>query len=243
MKRALSLLIGIVFLSGCAGVPIRTSSQFASYFHGPEKTVTVVPITIKFYKLTAGGVSEEMDEWDTQSDVLFKTEIMTQLDPSLKIKIKILEENNLAPDLKAFLNEQTGLYRAISQSIIMHTFMEGSIFPLKLKNFDYTLGPQLGRFNDFIPTDSLLFISGTRTYWTGGRVFLGVCGVLLGAATGVTVLPCSVPDWVSAALVDSKTGNVIWFRYMGAPNSAVGDLRDNDTVSKTVTYLFKDLDK
>lgn len=243
MKKILSLLISIVFLSGCAGIPTRKHSQFTNYFQGEEKSITVVPITIKFSKLTAGGVSEQMDEWDMQSDALFKTAIMEKLDPSSKIKIKFLEENSLAPDLKTFLDEETGLYRAISESIIVHTYMPGYIFPLKLKSFDYTLGPQFSRINNFISTDVFLFISGTRTYWTGGRVFLGVCGALFGAATGVTVLPGSVPDWVSAALVDSKTGNVIWFRYMGAPNTTVGDLRDKDTVSQTVSYLFKEIDK
>ncbi len=239
MKKIFSLLIGIVFLSGCAGIPTRKHSQFTNYFQGEEKSIIVVPITIKFYKLTAGGVPEEIDEWDMQSDALFKTAIMEKLDYSKKIKI--LEENSLSPELKEFLNEQTGLYRAVAESIITHTYMEGSTFPLKLKNFDYTLGPELNRINDFIPSDTLLFISGTTTYWTGGRVFLGICGALLGAATGITVLPGDVPDWISAALVDSKTGNVIWFRYMGAPYMQISDLRNKDIVSKTVDYLFKEL--
>lgn len=241
MKKILSLLIGIIFLSGCAAIPTRKNSQFTNYFQGEEKSITAVPITIKFYKLTAGGVPEEMDEWDMQSDALFKKTIMEKLDSSTKMKIKFLDENTLSPDLKVFLNEQTGLYRAVSQSIIAHTYMEGSIFPLKLKNFDYTLGSQLSHIRDFISTDTILFISGTTTYWTGGRVFLGVCGVLLGAATGITVLPGDVPDWISVALVDSKTGNIIWFRYMGVPYIQIGDLRNKDIVSKTVDYLFKEL--
>ena len=242
IKKILTLLLAI-FIGGCAAAPIRTHSQYADYFKGEEKSVTVMPISIKFFKLTAGGVPEQMDEWDAQSDALFKTAFMDKLDPSPKMKIKILEENSLTPDLKDFLNEQAGLYRAISESIIMHTYFDGMTFPLKLKNFDYTLGPKLSQISDFIPSDTLLFISGTRTYWTGGRVFLGVCGALLGAATGVMVLPGSVPDWVSAALVDSKTGNVVWFRYMGMPNCSIGDLRDKEIIFQSVDYLFKDFIK
>lgn len=244
LKKLLSLLIFAIFLGGCAGVPIRTHPQFTGYFKGEEeKTVTVAPISIKFYKLTAGGVCEQMDEWDIESDALFKTAIIENLEPSPRIKIKILEENNLTPDLKTFLDEQTGLYRAIAQSVISHTYMPVFTFPLKLKNFDYTLGPDLNRINDYISTDTLLFISGTTTYWTGGRVLLGVCGVLLGAATGVVVLPGDSPDWISVALVDSKTGNVIWFRYLGAPNYQIGDLRNKDGVSKTIKYLFNKIDE
>lgn len=237
------LLIFIIFLAGCAYVPVRKNSRFDNYFQEEEKVVSLAPITIKFYKLTAGGVPEQIDEWDMQSDALFKTAINEKLDPSSRIKIKILEESELNPDLKDFLDEQTALYRAVSQSIIAHTYMPGNIFPRKLKNFDYTLGPQLNRINDFFSCDTLLFISGTTTYWTGGRVFLGVCGALLGAATGVMVLPGDVPDWVSVALVDSKTGDIIWFRYMGAPNCQIGDLRDKKTVNNTVNYLFREIVK
>lgn len=242
-RKNFILLIFIIFLGGCAGVPIRTHSQFDSYLQGPEKTVILMPIDIKFYKLTAGGVPEQMDEWDMQSDTLFKNAIMNKLDPSPKIKIKILEEDKLDSNFKKFLDEQNGLYRAVAGSIISHTYTEGNIFPNKLKFFDYTLGPELNRFNEFMPTDSLLFVSGTRTYWTGGRVFLAILGACVGGATGVVVLPGSAPDWVSVSLVDSKTGNILWFRYLGAPSSTIGDLREEKVVSQSVDYLFDDLIK
>ncbi|MFH1199348.1 MAG: hypothetical protein V1650_04245 [Candidatus Omnitrophota bacterium] len=236
------LILGIVLLiGGCAGVGVRTNQRFASYFQGQEKTVTLMPIEIKFYKLTAGGVQEQMDEWDIQSDMLFESAIMEKIDPSPKVKINKLGENSISPDFKEFLDEENGLYRAIAASVISHTYLEGSIFPNKLKSFDYTLGPDLARFNDFVPTDALLFISGTRTYWTGGRMFLAACGILAGAATGVTIIPGGVPDWVSVSLVDAKTGDIIWFKHMGPPYFTVGDLRNAEVVASTVDYLFKDL--
>jgi hypothetical protein len=239
--KILIVITSLLILNGCAGIPVRTHPQFLGYFQGEEKAITVMPIDIKFYKLTAGGVPEQMDEWDVQSDTLFKKAIMDKLDPSLRFKIKILEDSDLDPKFKDFLDEQNGLYRAIAGSIIFHTYMPGSIFPNKLKNFDYTLGSALSRINDFYPSDTLLFFSGTRTFWTGGRVLLATWGMLLGAATGVVVVPGSAPDWVAVSLVDAKTGNIIWFRYIGAPFSTVGDLRNEEAVSDTIDYLFRDL--
>lgn len=244
-KNKFIIFISLLFLGGCAGVPIRTHQQFNAYFKeaNVERTITVMPIDIKFYKLTAGGVPEQMDEWDIQSDSLFKKAVIEKLDSSSKIKIKILEENKLASNLKNFLDEENGLYRAIAQSIFLHTYIPGNIFPNKINHFDYTLGPKLSYINEFLPTDALLFISGSRAFWTGGRILLATWGFLLGAATGVYSVPGSVPDWIAVALVDAKSGDILWFRYMGTQNTTVGDLREEKVVSDTVEYLFKDFDK
>jgi len=241
MRKKLALGLLLFFISGCAGAPVRMQPQFQTYFDTPpEKIVTVAPIDIKFYKLTAGGVSEQMDEWDKRSDQLFEKEIIAKLDASPKIKINILEEDKFKPDFKKFLDEQYGLYRAISQSIIIHTYVPMSTFPLKLKNFDYTFGPDIGNINSHYPTDAILFFSGSRTYWTGGRILLATFGVVTAAATGVAVIPASVPDWVAVALVDAKTGNVLWFRYVGGVDQQIGDLRNEKYVGDIVNYLFRD---
>lgn len=243
MQKNLVIAFLAFFLAGCAGAAVRTHSQFRDYFNAPEKAVTVMPIDIKFYKLTAGGVAEQMDEWDRHSDELFKKEIIARLDPSPKIKINILDENNVTPDFKKFLDEENGLYRAISQSIISHTYFAGNTFPLKLKSFDYTFGPDLCGINSFCPTDTILFFSGSRTFWTGGRVFLAAFGILAGAATGVTVIPAGIPDWVAVSLVDAKTGNVLWFRFIGGPDQQIGDLRNAKVVADTVNFLFRNLEE
>jgi hypothetical protein len=242
MKKLFVLMvICFICLSGCASVPIRRHSQFDNYFSTGEKTVTLMPIDIKFYKLTAGGMSEQMDEWDADSDELFKAALMERLDISPKIRISIFDEGKINNDQKKFLETQNGLYRAVAQSIILHTYTPGCLFPNKISSFDYTLGRDLSQVNDFMHTDALLFLSGSRTYWTGGRVFLACWGVLLSSVSGVAVLPASVPDWVAASLVDAKTGNVIWFRYVGLPGNQIGDLRNERVVENTVDYLFKDL--
>jgi hypothetical protein len=56
-------------------------------------------------------------------------------------------------------------------------------------------------------------------------------------------VPIGAPDWIAVALIDVKTGDILWFRYMGAPFTTVGDLREKNVASQTVEYLFKDFGK
>lgn len=235
------LLAFLFVIQGCISAPIRTNPQFKNYFQGEgvEKTITVMPIDIKFYKLTSGNIPEEMDEWDRQSDALFEKAITEKLDPLAKIRINMFQQNGLDDKWKDFIAEQNGLYRAVAQSIIVYS----GFFPEKKKNFDYTLGSDISRIDEISKTDALLFFNGLRSYWTGGRIMMALWGIAIGAVTGVTYTPGHVPDWLSVSLVDAKTGDVLWYRYYGPPTETVGDLREAQTVTKTVAYLFKDFAK
>ena len=238
-KQKFLLIVFVLFLSGCAGAPIRTHAKFATFFDN-RKTITLMPIGIKIYQLTAGGVSEEMDEWENQVKTSLKEMIMNKFASSAKINIKAMDDSSLDNNFRDFLKEQNGLYKAVAESIIFHTYMPGGVFPNKVKNFDYSLGPELSRISEFSSTDSLLFISGKRTYWTGGRVMLATWGVLLGAVTGIIVVPSDVPDWIAVSLVDSKD-EVFFGLDIWSPNTSVGDLRVSKIRKDIVDYLFDTL--
>jgi hypothetical protein len=237
MNEKLFVLIMVVLLGGCAGMPVRTGQRFVNYFRGPEKTVAVVPIDIKFLQISAGGVVEQMDEWDAKSDDLFEKAITKKLDPLGHIKIRIIRKEDIPAELKSFLDEEGGLYRAVAQSIILHTYTEGNIFQHKIDNFDYTLGEELSGLNNYYPADAIMFVSGSSSYSTGGRIFLTALGILAGAAAGVYVMPAGLPDWVAVSLVDCKSGDIIWFKFLGG----MGDLRGEKGVYNAVEYLFSDL--
>ena len=241
-KNIFYLLSCLIFLSGCAGIPIRTNPQHENYF-SITKTIALMPIEVEANKITAGGVPERMDEWEEQIRSLLKQAIKKKIEIFPNINLKVLEKSDLNTNFKEFLDEENGLYRAVAQSIISHTYVPGSIFPHKLNNFDYTLGSEINYINEFVETDSLLFVGGERTFWTGGRIFLATWGYLLGAVTGVYAVPQSVPDWLAISLVDTKTGNIIWFKFIGQPNTQIGDLRKSEVVEQTVGLLFRDFVK
>jgi len=238
-KYILILFLEAIFLSGCAGVPIRKNTYFDNYFSSPRE-VAIMPIDFKAYKWTAGGLREEMDEWEMQTKNLLLNLVKQKLESFLNIKVSIIE-SNVAPELKRFLNEQNGLYRAVAQSIITHTYAPVATFPQKLKYFDYTLGSEINQMNSLSTADSLLFLSGSRTYWTGGKIAVSALSMIAAAAVGISVVPVGIPDWLAVSLVDTKTGDIIWFKYYGQPNASVGDLREPGVVAATVDSLLKDL--
>jgi hypothetical protein len=236
------LSLAVLFINGCAGVPVRTNSQYPSYFQ-TQKYVYIVPSDVKQYKLTAGGVTEEMDEWEEATNEQLLKNVKRVMESSSRIKVTMIDEAPLDMRLKEFLRGQNGLYHAVAQSIILHTYTPCSIFKHKMSNFDYSLGSEINEISDFVSADTLLFIGGKRTYWTGGRIFLAACAMIAGAAVGVSVVPVPVPDWLAVSLVDSNTGDLVWFRYLGQPETAIGDLRETTVVEKSVDLLFKDLIK
>ena len=88
----------------------------------------------------------------------------------------------------------------------------------------------------------MLLVDAEDHIWTGGRVALQTLGVILGigagVATGVVIIPqLSGGTFVKASLVDSETGDVLWFNVAGA--GAGTDLRDAASATKMIEDLFR----
>ena len=142
--------------------------------------------------------------------------------------------------------------------ILLHTYpntnVRGHFFEEKVQNFDYSLGTEVGGLVK--GADALLFLDAQDHVWTAGRQALQALGVILsvgaGIATGVrnpalaariTALIIPVPVMsggtvVRAALVDSRTGDILWINAMGS--GAGTDLRDPASARAMVSELFKD---
>lgn len=236
--RKVLLIFSLVLLSGCATTSYRANKCFETYFDTP-KTVAVVPPDVKIHKLTAGGVIELVDEWsdDAKNDLL--AAVKSELADFPKIKLIVIDEKALSEGQREYLREQEALYKAVSVSIINHTYVPISTFPHKLQDFDYTLGPEISAVSSIVAADSLLFCSGTNYIWTTGRVCMATFGLLLGAASGVCVLPTAGPEMLSMSLVDTVTGNIIWFDYVPMQ----GDLRNADLDAKLAKKFFSHFPK
>jgi hypothetical protein len=231
-------------LSGCiTAVSYRANPRFqdqASSIH----TVALLPSEIKVYQIDAGGVREEIAEWSTQA----RNNLIAALDNELRRKtqfsLRIEDQESLAEE-KARLEETRALYTAVSAMIRLHTYPNPNIpsylFEEKLKSFDYSLGNEISDLAD--GADALLLLDAQDHVWTPGRQALQALGVILGigagAATGVVVIPImGGGTGVSAALVDSRTGDILWINAVGS--RAGKDLRDPGSAREIVSELFKD---
>jgi hypothetical protein len=198
-----------------------------------------MPPDVKIHSLTAGGVPELIDEWSQDSKTIIIDLIKEELGVLPLLRLSFIEEDSLSTSDKLFIKEEKGLFSAVANGVVMHTYLPESKFKHKLESFDYTLGPEVSQILDIHQCDALLFCSGSNYIWTTGRVILSIFSTLAGAATGVYVIPMPGPEWIMVSLVDVKTGDVVWFNYIPMP----GDLRNKEVDRKLIKKLFSDFPK
>jgi hypothetical protein len=206
--------------------------------------VSILPPEVKVYQIDAGGVREEIAEWSTQARTNVVSALNNELRTNMKTEVKIVSEESLIEE-KERAEDARALYAAVSAMILLHTYPNpnspGQLFEEKLKNFDYSLGTEMGGLAK--GADLLLFLDAQDHVWTAGRQALQALGVILGVgagvATGVVIIPVmSGGTNVRAALVDSRTGDVLWINIVGS--GAGKDLRDWASAKEMVGQLFKD---
>lgn len=239
------ILLAIVYLlSGCAAQALhRTHPGFAEQAQRIH-TVALLPSEVKVYQIDAGGIREEITEWSNQARNHLMTALQNELGKKQTLVVKIISEESLAED-KAILEETRALYGAVSAMILLHTYsnpnLPGYFFEEKLKNFNYSLGGDVSGLAE--DAEAMLLLDAEDHVWTAGRQALQALGIILGigagVATGVVVIPqMGGGTAVRAALVDSRTGDILWINAVAA--GAGKDLRDATSAGDLVSELFKD---
>lgn len=232
--RKTYVFVFLLLLSGCA-TTYRTNLRFEDYFCAQRpKTIAIMPPDIKIHRLTAGGVSELVDEWSDEATEKVVNLLIQQINSFRSLTVSSFKIEYLNEEKRSFLKEQRGLFNAVSYSIISHTYLPESTFSHKIAHFDYTLGHEIAPLSEIANADTLLFCSGRNYIWTSGRVVLSTFGLLIGAATGVSVIVPAGPEWLVVSLVDAKTGDVVWFDFVAMP----GDLRNEEVDRKHIKRIF-----
>ena len=236
--RFVVLAIVILLSAGCVTTPDWYRKYQQPYRAHPEldrraRTVRVVgllPPDIKIYELSAGGVSELRDEWSAagrEAVVQGLTEVFSER--GIAIRPLVVE-----PALQRPVEDVTVLYRAVSSSIIEHTYKQYP-FQTKLENFDYSVGsldPLLQRHQ----ADAMVIVYGIDEISTNGRKALRGVGLVLGAVTGQPVVSSGMTA-LNIALVD-RSGTVLWYKIAG--DSGGFDLRDAKSAKAFVQRLVAD---
>jgi hypothetical protein len=232
-----SLILAGLLISACATAPqYRAHPQLNSKIE-KVKTITVIPLKVDVYQVTAGGLKEKMDEWCTQA----KRNLLTAIEDELKLRpllnIKSFPEILMSEDRKINLEQTGALFEAVNSSIIIHTYGQPvHRFPEKIQNFAYTLGPEVRQLSG--QTDALLFVRGVDNIATAGRKAVQAGSVILGALVGVQVNPNMGVTAVNLALVDANTGEVLWFNFHASAGDH--DLRNPVDTTALVMDILKD---
>ena len=239
-QRALAviLLLGLGLLAGCAIAPYRAHPQFEERSRS-IKTVALLPPNVKVYRLTAGGVRELMDEWSEEGRQNVVKAIAKSVGAEGGLILKEFDPGQ-SPAAKQEFDEARPLFEAVASSVLMHTYRPETTFQTKKERFDYTLGPLEG-LAGAAEADALLFLYAFDHISTGGRVALNVFMVLLGAAAGVIIIPAGGQTGIMTALVDPKTGDVLWFNVKGS--GGAHNLREAASAESLVADAFEEFKK
>jgi len=225
--RTASLLALLAIFAGCAtSQNVQQIDRLESVKENPH--VILMPPDIRYYLLTAGGVSEPHAEWTEAAQANFTTAIGNFAE-AIGTDLTIVDRNNLG----ATHIEYEKLHSAVGLTILQHQF---GMFKLPSKGngavFDWSLGPEISALADEHDADYGLFVYYRDYQASGGRVAFAV----LAAAAGVGVATGSEHGF--ASLVDLRTGDVVWFNVV---NVGAGELRDEASAAATVDALFKDI--
>jgi len=247
-------MLTLVIVAGCVPAHFRANPQVQEKVQS-IKTVAIMPPSVKVYQLAVGGGTQLMDEETVAATQIVAGAIEKELRRHAGVVFKPFPSPSAIPGsssdlaaagLKDELEDTQALFEAVSTSVLLHTYepkvrdAPDQTFPEKLKNFDYSLGPDVERLAQLANANALLFVSGIDNISTGGRKALMALAILLegalragsGPAAGasgrglslqpsfnIPAGPMIVPNFgttsLSVALVDAGTGAILWYNVVG----------------------------
>jgi hypothetical protein len=234
-RRLVQIVVGCLLLTvlGCASLPAqryRAHPEFetrSTQIH----TAGILSPDIKIYELTAGGIRELRDDWcKIGKETVGQAAGECFSERQVQVKILPIEKES-----EEELEDILALYRAVSRSILSHTYGDNP-FPEKVKRFEYSIGPidsLLKRWD----SDALVLIMGFDEISTSGRKALTAAAMVLGALTGVVMLPGGGLTVVNMAVVD-PSGNILWYNVRGSHGGH--DLRDPESTRQFLKSIVSD---
>jgi hypothetical protein len=236
--KTVRLLVAIAALAFLLPSPllaselVRAHPDLASKLPG-IKTVLLLPLRIEMFEIGAGGTPEKMEDWGTaaQQNVLQAMEAS-----AATFHLTRLDEQSLDKAARDNYNETRLLYEVVGRSISIHTFDDNRPwhFPEKAREFIYSLGLEVQKLAP--QGDAFLLIEGFDQRTSGGRKALQAGTMLIGAALGVLAIQHGGENLMTVALVEAKTGTILWFyRTLYAY-----DLREPAEASLFVADVLKD---
>ena len=224
----LPALLLITLLAGCASQP-KTVKQIDRLDAVDDQKPTLLVMTpdVKYYLVTAGGVSQPHGQWTEAARRHFQNAPLEFAERRGTNLAMLPDDINLGEAEIAYQK----LYSAVGLTILTHHY--GSLpLPSKQGSFDWSLGNGVKEIGDKYHADYALF-SYYRDYQaSGGRIAFAMLAALAGVGVGTGA------EGGFAALVDLRSGEIVWFNVVQAGS---GELREAQSARTVVQQLFADL--
>jgi hypothetical protein len=232
-------LILFVSVSGCAKTTsIGTAGAYPEFDAKLKEinSIAVLSVRMEMSEMSAGGTIEPMGAWSDQAQRNIEAALSRELKQRPKFKARPVVAIAQPESFELNLQETRALLAVIESSIASDT--SGLPDADKYKRFVYTLGPEV---QDLAPgAQALLLIQGSERRTTAGRkaaqagVFIvGLAGAVVGAPA-LVILPGTMAPTVSAVLVDTRDGRILWYQQVIQGS----DLRETETTDAIIHELF-----
>lgn len=228
-----SWLLVALGLAGCAQPQLPQYRIHHSLLESPQakapKKLLVLPVDVVINEVTAGGVSEEVADWSRKGseNVLSALRKQVRGDNKKLNQIQLVDAPTFADRDASNVKQHLALYRRVAGTVFDTTYGQGA-WPHKIYKFDYTLGNGLKSVADRTGADAALIVIGEDSVSTTGRKIAAF--FMDSVSYGHSFL--------SAAIVNLRTGDILWFNYIYAYKST--DLREPDDAAKLVAQLFEE---
>jgi hypothetical protein len=201
----------------------------------PPKRVVVLQPEFRVFVQSAGGVREIEPDWTAkaQDSLTLAVERHLRHDPRFSVVAPV---DTATAEEVALLREHVELFKIIAMNSTMMIRFGGKAWQEKQIQYDYTLGDGLALYGDRTSADYAFMVGGAQVKQTGGSIFMQLA---LAGTLGV-VMPGG-GTYLMLALVDMRTGNIVWFNSLegGEVFGMTGsDLRDETTANEIVGRLF-----
>lgn len=247
-----ALAVGLLAIAtGCAGLPKawRAPTNYAVRISDVE-TITLVPPLVSVSTMSSGDVEQEVQEWSDAANAHAQVAVREVVESLGKTFVPYAGEHGPRPDFRLGKQDWNArpqvsdgeqswlLFEVSKEAILRHTYDMTQLFPDQLSGFDYTLGLESRALLDGTPADAFLLMIASDGIPTLDRQALIGVGAAAAAVTGSYGGPGATPAELVVALVESRTGDILYFNKVSMP---LADLRDAEANKRLVALALAGL--
>ncbi|MHA7836171.1 MAG: hypothetical protein ACX98W_01795 [bacterium] len=249
----LPLLLSLLLLQAACVFPppYREVPSYPVRFADIE-TVTLIPPQVTISAVSSGDVALEVQEWTDAAYENAKAAVQARVEGMGKRFVPFAGSRGPRPDLRVDggdvnarveltpAGESWLLFESAREAILRHTYDPTQVFPDRMKNFDYTLGEEARSMLAGTPADAFLLMIARDSVPTTDRQALVGVGAAAALYTGSYGGPGTTPAELTVALVESRSGEILWFNHVSMP---LTDLRDPASSAKLVDLVLKGMSR
>jgi len=232
----LALALAGALIAGCASQSTSISKTLSQQAERPlPHRILLAEPDIRVHEVSAGELVEEVHDWSAKASAEATKSVETLAQSTSMFEA--VQPSKLTDAERATLEQYSALYALVSGSAYLASHSPFGAWKKRAADFDYTLGPGMNSIADSAKLDAVVFIVGTDYISSSSRKAAMALGIALGLLAGRYVGPESKPAFLSAGVVDMRTGELLW--YGTELRHGSDDLRDPAVVRSLVDDLFK----